>query len=155
MSVPTFPNWTNDFLLIPCVPHDLAWRVPSQESGLPAVLKRRRDDANDDGDEENITRISPHLYTGALISLSVVALLLNSACVDLDDTRQSRREHLKTRLEAYGLKSRPSRSISRPRGEAGRKSVYSNGDHRNAFTLKATLKHERNVDAEHYATIQV
>jgi len=42
--------------------------------------KRRRDNANDDEDQENITWISQRLYTGVLILLSIVALLLNSTC---------------------------------------------------------------------------
>ena len=96
-----------------------------------------------------------YLYTDALILLSVVALLLNSACVDLDDKRQPGRGHLNKRLEAYTLKSRPTRSIPRRGRGAGRKTVDRNGGHLNGFTLKAILKHESNVDVEHYTMIQV
>ena len=60
--------------------------------------------------------------------------------VDLNDNRQSGREHVNKRHGDYGLKSRPARSIPRPRGEASRKSVNSNGGHH-------ILKHGSNVDS--------
>ena len=66
--------------------------------------KRRRNNANDDEVQENITWVSQQIDTGTLILLSVVALLQNSAFVDLDDERQPGREHLNKRIEAYGLK---------------------------------------------------
>jgi hypothetical protein len=110
--------------------------------------KRRRDNA-DDEEQEKITWISDQLYKGTPAEGYCSAL---SSSVDLNDQRQLGRERLNTRLSACKLTPRPGRSVPRPRGEAGRKS---NGEHRDGFTLKDILNRESNVNAEHYAMIQV
>jgi hypothetical protein len=110
--------------------------------------KRRRDNADDD-EQEKVTWISDQLYKGTRAGGCCSAL---SSFVDLNDQRQSGRERLNSRLSACKLTPRTVRSVPRPRGEAGRKS---NGEHRDGFTLKDILKRENNVNAEHYAMIQV
>jgi hypothetical protein len=86
-----------------------------------------------------------------------LAISISAPTVDLNERRHSGRQQLNTRLEIHQLPPLPVRSIPRPRGEAGRKSTSTTneGGRRDGFTLKDLLKHESNVNSEHYAMIQV
>ena len=116
---------------------------------LLSMAPKPRLDANDNEEQE---KRGTHTSSRATCHRSPLLVgLLVPTTADLNDKRRSGREHLNKRLAISDLPPRPVRTIPRPRGEAGRKSVGG----RDGFLLKDVLERESKVTAEQYTWIQV
>ena len=106
-----------------------------------------------------VTWIANHLYQSRSNSTPLVHLTIYPADADLhvglNEKRELERDRLNRRLANADLLPRLSRTIQRPRGEAGRTGTTSSGQRRSGFVLKEFLQRESNLNDIHYTMIQV
>jgi hypothetical protein len=104
-----------------------------------------------------VTWIAAHLYQSwsNIMPLVYLAIYPADLHIGLNEKRESERDRLNRRLANADLLPRPSRTIQRPRGEAGRTGTTSSGQRRSGFVLKEFLRRESNLNDIHYTMIQV